>query len=88
MAPLFRQRPKAAPNRRNERKVCQLINLIDQLDAEAPPCTDPLEAGKAVFVPFSELVEMVRDGRCVAVSRGLLREISVALHSEFDAPGD
>ena len=65
-------------------KVRELIKLIDQLDAGAPRCDDPHEAGAVCYVPFAELTEMVRDGRCVAISRGLLREISATLHSEFD----
>jgi len=69
-------------------KVHQLITLIDQLDAGAPPCDDPPKPGEICFVPFYELTQMVRDGRCVAISRGMLRQISVTLHSEFDIPND
>lgn len=69
-------------------KVRELIKLIDQLDDEAPRYDEPPTAGDVSYVPFVELVEMVSDGRCVAISRALLREISATLHSEFDATKD
>lgn len=56
----------------------RLLDLINDIDQRLPPCND--EAFQMVaYIKADDLLQPVRDGRLVVISRGMLRRIRDAL---------
>lgn len=61
----------------------KLIGLIDEIDRELPPCTDNDFQMKA-YLRVDDLLDPIRQGKLVVVSRGMFRQILRALETTPD----